>query len=128
MPAEVHDLIREELGRRTAYLLRERIERRWNLRWAHALHETDDDGRRRWTPLQIAEALLARGRCSDPECEDGYLVTTGVSCGRCRQPTYRFVPSVSERRATTDHARHTAAEIRRTLLENRTRTRRTPRG
>lgn len=128
LPAEIHDLIRQELGRRTAFVLRERIERRWNLRWAHALHEKDEDGRRRWTPLEIAEALLTRGRCPDPDCEDGYLVSTDLPCGRCRQPTYRFVPSVSERRATTDHARHTAAEIRRSLLENRTRTRRAPRG
>ncbi|WP_299531654.1 hypothetical protein [uncultured Streptomyces sp.] len=122
VPLEVHELIREELGARSAVQLRERIERRWNLRWAHALHELDEEGRRRFTPQVIAQWLIARPDCSDRHCEDGYLLHGDVPCGRCRRPTYRFVTSVADRTATPEHARASAAQIRRSLVANRART------
>ncbi|MER6770229.1 hypothetical protein ABT389_10795 [Streptomyces bacillaris] len=121
IPSTVHDLIHQELERkRTAGLLRERIERRWNLRWSHALNERDEDGRRRWSAQEIAEQLLMPGSCSDPECEDGYLTTTDAPCARCRQPLHRFVTSVAGHTADPDHARAAAARIRRAMVENRT--------
>lgn len=127
VPQSVQELIHQELGRRTAGGLRERIERRWNLRWAHALNEKDEDGRRRWSAQDIAEQLLRPGQCADPQCEDGHLITTDAPCGRCRQPTHRFVTSVADHTATPDHARATAAGIRRAMLENRSHKQRRPR-
>ncbi|MFI8436108.1 hypothetical protein ACIGJO_20615 [Streptomyces sp. NPDC079020] len=119
VPQSVQELIHQELGRRTAGALRERIERRWNLRWAHALNEKDEEGRRRWSAEEIADRLLRPGQCSDPQCEDGHLITTDAPCGRCRRPTHRFVTSVADRTATPEHARSAAAGIRRAMLENR---------
>ncbi|MER5896693.1 hypothetical protein [Streptomyces sp. NPDC001876] len=118
-PQSVHELIHRELGRRTADQLLDRLERRWNVRWAHALHEKDEDGRRRWTAQEVAEALLSPGHCTNPQCEDGYLVTSDTPCGQCLRPTHRFVTSVADRTATSAHARETAAQIRRALLEGR---------
>ncbi|MEV0495000.1 hypothetical protein [Streptomyces atratus] len=124
LPAELRDLVHQQLGHRTPDQLLDRVERRWNVRWAHALHEKDEDGRRRWTPQEIAEQLIRPGACSHPQCEDGFLLTTDTACTYCRRPTHRFVPSAADRTATTEHARATAADIRRTLLQNRARTRR----
>lgn len=121
MPQEIHELIHQELGRRTPAQLVDRMERRWNTRWSHALHEKDEDGRRRWSVEAIAEQLLQPGHCSDPQCEDGYLVTTDTPCVRCQHPTHRFVTAVADRTATSAHARATASEIRRALLDNRSR-------
>ncbi|MCX4966542.1 hypothetical protein OHA98_17190 [Streptomyces sp. NBC_00654] len=124
VPQSVQELIHQELGRRTAGALRERIERRWNLRWAHALNEKDEEGRRRWSAEDIADRLLRPGQCSDPQCEDGHLITTDAPCGHCRRPTHRFVTSVADRTATPEHARSAAAGIRRAMLENRSRQKR----
>jgi hypothetical protein len=124
LPQSVHEVIHQELARRTADQLLDRLERRWNVRWAHALHEKDEDGRRRWAPQEIAEALLRPGHCSHPQCEDGYLVTTDTPCTHCQQPMHRFVTSVADHTATPAHARTAAAEIRRALLDNRSRKKR----
>ncbi len=124
VPSTVHDLIHQEIAVRSAAQLRERVERRWNLRWAHALGELDEDGRRRWSAQDIAEQLLRPGSCTDPLCEDGYHLTTDAPCAHCRQPLHRFVPSVADHMATTEHARSTAAEIRRAIQENRSRPKR----
>ena len=124
LPQSVHEVIHEELARRTADQLLDRLERRWNMRWAHALQEKDEDGLRRWSPQEIAEALLRPAGCADPQCEDGYLVTTDTPCTRCRQPAYRFVTSVADRTATADHARAAAADIRKAILESRSRRKR----
>ncbi|MFD9502662.1 hypothetical protein [Streptomyces sp. NPDC060035] len=118
-PQSVHELIHRELARRTPDQLLDRLERRWNVRWAHALQEKDEDGRRRWTAQEVAEALLSPGHCTNPKCEDGYLVTTDTPCGQCLRPTHRFVTSVADRTATSAHARETAAQIRRALLDGR---------
>ncbi|MET8173169.1 hypothetical protein [Streptomyces clavifer] len=118
-PRSVYDLVHQELVRRTPDQLLERLERRWNGRWAHALHEKDEDGRRRWAPQEIAEALLSPGRCADSQCEDGYLITTDTPCGQCLRPTHRFVTAVADHTATTAHARASAAWIRRALVEGR---------
>ncbi|MGC5345549.1 hypothetical protein ACPXCE_17835 [Streptomyces sp. DT24] len=119
IPHTLHELIHQELSHRSADQLLDRLERRWNTRWAHALYEKDEDGRRRWTAQDIAEQLLRPGHCQNPPCEDGYLVTTGTACGHCRRPLHRFVPSVAENTATSEHARTAAAGIRRALLANR---------
>ncbi|WP_326701442.1 hypothetical protein OG909_31480 [Streptomyces sp. NBC_01754] len=126
-PRSVPDLVHQELGRRTADQLLERVERRWNVRWSHALHEKDEDGRRRWAPEEIAEALVGPGRCTEPQCEDGYLISTGTPCRHCMRPTHRFVPATADRTAASDHARASAARIRRALLEGRSTKPGTPR-
>ncbi|MFG3138809.1 hypothetical protein ACGFZA_21650 [Streptomyces sp. NPDC048211] len=119
MPSELVALIRRELGRRTPDQLLDRVERRWNARWSHALQEKDEEGRRR-QPLEIAEALLRPGRCAEPRCEDGRLITTDSPCPHCAHPLHRFVPAQSDRRAASDRARTTAAAIRREMLDRRT--------
>ncbi|MFI5750463.1 hypothetical protein ACIBBE_32135 [Streptomyces sp. NPDC051644] len=124
LPPALPELIHQELTRRSADQLLDRLERRWNLRWAHALHEKGEDGRHRWSAQEIAEQLLRPGSCSNPQCEDGCLVTTDTACTHCRRPEHRFVPSVADRAATSDHARATAAEIRRAMLDHRDRGRR----
>lgn len=62
---------------------------------------------------------MSPGRCTDPQCEDGYLITDDTPCGRCLRPTHRFVTSVADRTSTSEHARATAAQIRRALVEGR---------
>ncbi|MFJ9396134.1 hypothetical protein ACIRQT_14815 [Streptomyces californicus] len=121
VPSTVHDLIHQEIAVRSAAQLRERIERRWNLRWSHALGELDEDGRRRWSAQDIAEQLLRPGSCTDRQCEDGYHIVTDAPCPHCRQPMHRFVTSVADRTATSEHARSAAADIRRAMRENRSR-------
>ncbi|MEW1692217.1 hypothetical protein ACIQOF_13485 [Streptomyces sp. NPDC091265] len=119
-PAELIELIHQELRRRSADQLLDRVERRWHTRWAHALQEKDEDGRRRWLPGEIAGHLLRASHCGDPQCEDGRLIATDTPCPHCGHPLHRFVPAQADRRATTDRARATAAEIRRELLDRRT--------
>ncbi|MFF2409834.1 hypothetical protein [Streptomyces sp. NPDC058092] len=124
LPPAVVELVHQELSRRSAYQLLDRVERRWNLRWAHALHEKNGESERRWSAADIAEQLLRPGSCSNPQCEDGCLVATDTACPHCRRPEHRFLSSVADRVATSDRARATAAEIRRAMLDRRDRTRR----
>ncbi|MFF1923305.1 hypothetical protein ACFVW8_22370 [Streptomyces sp. NPDC058221] len=125
-PSELVDLIHRELGRRSADQLLDRVERRWNARWAHALQEKNDEGRLRWRPMEIAERLLCGAPCADPQCEDGRLIHTDSACPRCAHALHRFVPAQADRRATSDRARTTAAEIRREMLDRRTGERQRP--
>lgn len=127
-PAELIELIHQELRQRSADQLLDRVERRWNTRWAHALQEKDEDGRRRWLPVQIAGHLLRAAHCGDPSCEDGRLIATDTPCPHCGQPLHRFVPAQADRRAASDLARSTAAGIRREMLDRRTGGRRTGAG
>ncbi|MFJ1844372.1 MULTISPECIES: hypothetical protein [unclassified Streptomyces] len=122
-PPALLELIHRELARRSADQLRERLERRWNLRWSHALHEKNEDGGQRWSAADVAERLLWPGSCSDPRCEDGSLVATDTACTHCRRLGHRFVPSVAGRAAAPDHARAAAAGIRRAMLDRHDRTR-----
>ncbi|MFJ3505723.1 hypothetical protein [Streptomyces sp. NPDC090135] len=114
------DILFEELTRRTPAQLLARVERRWHTRWSHAIHERDEDNRRRWAPQEIAEFLVGRGPCQNPVCEDGHLIHDDTPCGYCQQPEHRFVPGIAETTSTSEHARKTAAEIRQTLIANRT--------
>ncbi|WP_327340445.1 hypothetical protein OG384_35915 [Streptomyces sp. NBC_01324] len=123
-PAELVEMIHRELGRRSPDQLLDRVERRWNARWAHTLQEKDEDGGRRWPPLEIAGHLLGSAFCEDPQCEDGRLIHTDAACPRCGLAPHRFVPAQADRRATSERARSTAAEIRRELLDRRTGARR----
>lgn len=95
------------------------MERRWNARWSHALHEKDEDGRRR-QPMEIAERLLRPGRCDGPQCEDGRLIAADTPCPYCARPLHRFVPAQADRGTASDRARATAAAIRREMLDRRT--------
>ncbi|MFD7861988.1 hypothetical protein [Streptomyces sp. NPDC059783] len=119
-PSEIVGLVRHQLGRRTPDQLLDRVERRWNARWSHALRETDDAGHRRRRPLDIAEQLLRPGLCPEPACEDGRLLTADAPCPRCAIPLHRFVPGQADRRAGAERARTTAAAIRREMLDRRT--------
>ncbi|MFG3497759.1 hypothetical protein [Streptomyces sp. NPDC047928] len=121
VPRSLHELVHQELAHRTADQLLDRVERRWYTRWAHALHEKGEDGRRLWSAQAVAEQLLTRGPCADLGCEDGHLVTTGTACTRCRRPQHRFVPAVADGTATPERVRRVAAEIRHALLEHRSR-------
>lgn len=119
VPRTLPDILYGELEHRTAAQLLDRVERRWSNRWSHAIHERDEENRRRWAPQEIAEALVSPGRCGNRACEDGYLLTDGAPCPYCQQPAHRFVPATAETVATSEHARATAARIRRTLVGNR---------
>ncbi|MFC7930380.1 hypothetical protein [Streptomyces cinereoruber] len=125
-PRSLPDILFGELDHRTPAQLLARVERRWHTRWSHAIHERDEDDRRRWSPQEIAEFLVGRGPCRNPACEDGYLIHDDTPCGHCRQPEHRFVPGTAETTSTGEHARRTAAEIRRALLANRTDRKRKP--
>ncbi|GGR34846.1 hypothetical protein GCM10010497_41840 [Streptomyces cinereoruber] len=125
-PRSLPDILFGELDHRTPAQLLARVERRWHTRWSHAIHERDEDDRRRWSPQEIAEFLVGRGPCRNPACEDGYLIHDDTPCGHCRQPEHRFVPGTAETTSTGEHARRTAAEIRRALLAARTDRKRKP--
>ncbi|WP_435191323.1 hypothetical protein [Streptomyces sp. bgisy126] len=114
------DILFDELTRRTPAQLLARVERRWHTRWSHAIHERDEDNRRRWAPQEIAEFLVGRGPCQNSACEDGHLIHDDAPCGYCQQPEHRFVPGTAETTSTSEHARKTAAEIRQALIANRT--------
>ncbi|GAA3011868.1 hypothetical protein GCM10020229_24110 [Kitasatospora albolonga] len=85
VPVPVHDLVLHQLHQRTPAELRERIERRWYLRFsqltaAQITERTDE----------IALDLIAPGTCPDPWCEDGWLLDqhdTARGCPRCRHRT-----------------------------------------
>ncbi|MFD0629156.1 hypothetical protein ACFQ2K_47635 [Streptomyces sanglieri] len=119
VPRTLPDILFEELKHRTAAQLLDRIERRWSNRWSHAIHERDEENRRRWAPQEIAEALVRPSSCSNRACEDGYLLADGAPCPYCRRPAHRFVPATAEAISTSEHARATAAQIRQALISNR---------
>ncbi|MFD7493637.1 hypothetical protein ACFV8T_14680 [Streptomyces sp. NPDC059832] len=119
VPRTLPDILFEELERRTAAQLLDRIERRWSNRWSHAIHERDEENRRRWAPQEIAEALVSPGACSNRACEDGYLLADGAPCPYCQRPAHRFVPATADAISTSEHARATAAQIRQALIGNR---------
>ncbi|MET8744791.1 hypothetical protein [Streptomyces sp. NPDC004728] len=119
VPRTLHDILYEELKLRTAAQLLDRIERRWSNRWSHAIHERDEENRRRWAPQEIAEALVSPTNCSNRVCEDGYLLPDAAPCPYCRRPAHRFVPATAEAISTSEHARATAAQIRQALISNR---------
>ncbi|WP_329028646.1 hypothetical protein [Streptomyces sp. NBC_01423] len=125
LPHSLREILSAELTQRTPAQLLARVERRWHTRWSHAIHERDEDNRRRWAPQEIVEHLVRRGSCRNPDCEDGYLIHDDPSrddtpCGYCQQPEHRFVPGTASVTSTSDHARRTAAQIRQALRENRT--------
>ncbi|MFF2653484.1 hypothetical protein [Streptomyces sp. NPDC058045] len=114
VPQALPELVRRELERRTPDQLLDRLERRWGVRWSHALYETDEDGRRRHSPEDIATALLAPSACREPRCEDGQLTGSGAACPECRAPEHRFAPGAGPT-ADPAHVRAKAAEMRRAL-------------
>ncbi|MFE7616835.1 hypothetical protein [Streptomyces sp. NPDC057496] len=120
IPRNLPDILFAELSRRTPAQLHDRIERRWHTRWSHAIHERDEDNRRRWAPQEIAEFLVARSPCQHQPCEDGRLLHDDSPCPYCQQPLHRFVPGTAETPTTTEHARKTAASIRQALIAGRT--------
>jgi hypothetical protein len=85
IPHEVRPVILSELGRRSPAALRERIERRWYLRFSNLtgpqIAERADE---------IAVALVEPGDCREPQCEDGWLLDDSGSCPRCRPGRSRF--------------------------------------
>jgi hypothetical protein len=85
LPHTVPPVLREQLAVRTPAQLRERIERRWFLRFSH-LPGPDLVSR----ADEIALVLVVSGVCGDLQCEDGWLLDAGVSCGRCRPTRCRF--------------------------------------
>ncbi|MET8506989.1 hypothetical protein ABZV60_20375 [Streptomyces sp. NPDC004787] len=119
LPPTLPDILFAELAHRTPAQLLDRIERRWHGRWSHAIHERDEDNRRRWAPQEIAEYLVRRRPCENRACEDGRLLHDDSPCPYCQQPENRFVPGTAGP-ATTAHARRTAAEIRQALRAGRT--------
>lgn len=119
IPPNLPDILFDELNYRTPAQLLDRIERRWHTRWSHAIHERGEDNRRRWSPEEIADSLVARGPCQNPACEDGRLVHDENPCPHCQQPENRFVPGTADATASTRHARDTAAQIRQALLAGR---------
>lgn len=119
LPPTLPDILFAELAHRTPAQLLDRVERRWHTRWSHAIHERDEDNRRRWAPQEIAEFLVSHRSCENRACEDGRLLHDDSPCPHCQQPENRFVPGTASP-ATTDHARKSAAEIRQILLASRT--------
>ncbi|MEV6332049.1 hypothetical protein [Streptomyces sp. NPDC051909] len=119
VPPTLHDILYAELAHRTPAQLLDRIERRWHTRWSHAIHERDEDDRRRWAPQEIAEFLVGRGPCRNSACEDGHLIRDSSACPYCQKPEHRFVPGIAEAPATSEHARRTAAEIRQAMVATR---------
>lgn len=91
VPADVYQTVLAELGRRSPQQLTDRVERRWYLRWAHALRERDEDNRPRWSADEIALQLVAPAACPVADCEDGVIVHSDRVCVHCQQPEYRFV-------------------------------------
>ncbi|MFD8597499.1 hypothetical protein ACFV1L_21095 [Kitasatospora sp. NPDC059646] len=80
LPREVPEIIWEQIqqGDRTPAQLRNRVEQRWFLRYSNLtrseLRERADE---------IAIALVAPSKCPNPDCEDGVLLTSARTCGRC---------------------------------------------
>ncbi|MEV6549217.1 hypothetical protein AB0M57_10950 [Streptomyces sp. NPDC051597] len=120
LPPTLPDILLAELTHRTPAQLLDRVERRWHTRWSHAIHERDEDNRRRWAPQEIAEFLVRRKPCENHACEDGRLIHDDSPCPHCQQPENRFIPGKAAAPATTEHARKTVAEIRQALLTSRT--------
>ncbi|MFH9959033.1 hypothetical protein ACH4OX_33120 [Streptomyces roseolus] len=120
VPNRIYDLLYDELDHRTPAQLFDRIERRWHTRWSHAIHERDEDNRRRWSPHEIAEFLVGRGPCQNPACEDGHLIADSTPCPYCQHPEHRFTPTTPDTPPSSEHARRTAAQIRQMLVSTRT--------
>ncbi|MFH8753371.1 hypothetical protein ACH4GK_37690 [Streptomyces rimosus] len=85
IPAGIYQTISAELAHRKPTDLRDRIERRWYLRWSHALAERDPETKTpRWAPDHIALRLVAPSPCPGPDCEDGRRLATDTTCPLCR--------------------------------------------
>ncbi|MFJ5927625.1 hypothetical protein ACIQF6_34020 [Kitasatospora sp. NPDC092948] len=80
LPREVPEIIWEQLqqGYRTPAQLRNRVEQRWFLRYSNL---TRSELRKRAD--EIAIALVVPSQCPNPDCEDGVLLTSARTCGRC---------------------------------------------
>ncbi|MFD7735863.1 hypothetical protein ACFV6F_36435 [Kitasatospora phosalacinea] len=80
LPSDVRAIIADQLSRRvrSAERLADRIEQRWFLRYSRL---TRDELRRRAD--EIAVALVVPSECSDPDCEDGLLLTGSRTCRLC---------------------------------------------
>ncbi|MFD9685179.1 hypothetical protein ACFWXO_05385 [Kitasatospora sp. NPDC059088] len=85
LPHTVPALVRQELEHRRPAELRERIERRWYLRYSN-LSRPELEAR----ADEIAVELIQPSDCPDPKCEDGSLLENSSSCPHCRPSRTRF--------------------------------------
>ncbi|WP_139118541.1 hypothetical protein [Streptomyces althioticus] len=102
VPRAVTDAIGAELRRGlTTEQLVARAEQRWNLH-GYALHaDTEYGGAGLQRPVGVAVALVRRGDCTHPRCNDGTDLDTGEACRTCERdredrmnkPVLRQVPT-----------------------------------
>jgi len=111
IPHGVRPVILSELERRSPSELRERIERRWYLRYSNLTGPEITD-----RADEIAIALVQPSGCPEPRCEDGWLLDSGSSCGLCRPSRSRFDARPEDLRldgpTTPGYGSQTAAALR----------------
>ncbi|MFJ1757334.1 hypothetical protein [Kitasatospora sp. NPDC088134] len=119
LPADVRQIITDQLrqGVRTPERLADRVEQRWFLRYSRL---TRDELRRRAD--EIAIALVAPSDCTDPDCEDGLLLTGSRTCRLClpaRSEINMRAEDVPDGRRSTPAAVNGAASAIRAQLRQR---------
>lgn len=111
IPHRVRELVLDQLQYRTATELRDRIERRWFLRFSNL---TGPEIAQRADT--IVYELLAAGDCTSLHCEDGWLRDDSGSCPKCRKNRSQFnmrpEDLAVDRRASPEFAAQVAAALR----------------
>lgn len=82
VPSPVVDDVVDELDGRTVAQLQKRIERRW-ITYGYELAIANGKPINR--PVGVVRALVRRGQCPDPRCEDGTDIDNGKACPRCQE-------------------------------------------
>lgn len=86
LPASVTDAIEGELRRGlTAEQMAVRVNDRWNLHGYALDADIEYGGRGLQRPTGVAVALVRRGECTHPRCNDGTDLDTGQECRTCER-------------------------------------------
>ncbi|MDX2639919.1 hypothetical protein [Streptomyces stelliscabiei] len=100
VPRAVTDAITAELRRGlTTEQLVTRAEQRWNLHGYSLDADTEYGGRGLQRPIGVAVALVCRGDCTHPRCNDGTDLDTGDSCRTCERTQDDHMAAVRSRPA-----------------------------
>lgn len=111
LPADVPDAVRAELRcGLTVEQLVTRINDRWSLRGFALDADTEYGGRGLQRPVGVAIALVRRGGCTHPRCNDGTDLDTGEPCRTCERTREDRIAAAAQtrpalRQVTTDGVR-----------------------